>query len=114
MPTFSPGSSRHESDASHRTAALPDVDASRRLGARDLLLVATHDLAHLDQEGAVKRESGKLGLTTTEAAAYLGVTTGTIRRWSDRGHLPHTRTPGGQRRFSQKKLKKFADSLLVK
>ncbi len=32
-----------------------------------------------------------------EAAEILGVSVDTIRRWSDRGMLPFSRSPGGQR-----------------
>lgn len=52
-----------------------------------------------------------LGLTSSQAARYLGVSLSTIRRWSDTGHLRAFRTPGGQRRFSQDQLDDFLDSL---
>ncbi len=52
-----------------------------------------------------------LGLSTSQAAQALGVSLGTIRRWSDMGHLESYRTPGGQRRFSQEQIDKFVDSL---
>ena len=42
-----------------------------------------------------------LGLSTSQAAHALGVSLGTIRRWSDMGYLESYRTPGGQRRFSR-------------
>jgi excisionase family DNA binding protein len=53
----------------------------------------------------------RLGLTTSEAAAHLGVSLSTIRRWSDAGHLIGYRTPGGQRRFSVEQLDTFLHSL---
>ncbi len=53
----------------------------------------------------------RLGLTTSEAARHLGVSLSTIRRWSDLGHLPGYRTPGGQRRFSTEQLDEFIESL---
>ncbi|MGH2871209.1 MAG: MerR family transcriptional regulator [Solirubrobacteraceae bacterium] len=52
-----------------------------------------------------------LGLTTSQAARALGVSLGTIRRWSDMGYLQSYRTPGGQRRFSQEQIDRFVGSL---
>jgi excisionase family DNA binding protein len=52
-----------------------------------------------------------LGLSTSQAARALGVSLGTIRRWSDMGYLESYRTPGGQRRFSQQQIEKFIGSL---
>jgi len=52
-----------------------------------------------------------LGLSTSQAARALGVSLGTIRRWSDMGYLQSYRTPGGQRRFSQEQIDTFLDSL---
>jgi excisionase family DNA binding protein len=52
-----------------------------------------------------------LGLSTSQAATALGVSLGTIRRWSDMGHLQSYRTPGGQRRFSQDQIDRFIGSL---
>jgi excisionase family DNA binding protein len=52
-----------------------------------------------------------LGMSTSQAAQALGVSLGTIRRWSDMGHLPSYRTPGGQRRFSQDQIDQFVGSL---
>lgn len=52
-----------------------------------------------------------LGLSTSQAAQALGVSLGTIRRWSDMGYLESYRTPGGQRRFSQEQIDKFVESL---
>lgn len=36
---------------------------------------------------------------TAAAARITGLSADTIRRAADKGLLPHTRTPGGQRRF---------------
>ena len=36
-----------------------------------------------------------LGLSTSQAAHALGVSLGTIRRWSDMGYLSRTARPGG-------------------
>ena len=52
-----------------------------------------------------------LGLSTSQAAQALGVSLGTIRRWSDMGYLHSYRTPGGQRRFSQDQIEAFLGSL---
>jgi excisionase family DNA binding protein len=52
-----------------------------------------------------------LGLSTSQAAQALGVSLGTIRRWSDMGYLQSYRTPGGQRRFSQEQIDQFVASL---
>jgi excisionase family DNA binding protein len=52
-----------------------------------------------------------LGLSTSQAATALGVSLGTIRRWSDMGHLESYRTPGGQRRFSREQIDHFIESL---
>lgn len=38
-------------------------------------------------------------LTVRQAADLLGVHVDTIRRWTDEGRLPETRTPGGHRRI---------------
>ena len=38
-------------------------------------------------------------LTVRQAADLLGVHIDTIRRWTDEGRLPETRTPGGHRRI---------------
>jgi excisionase family DNA binding protein len=48
-----------------------------------------------------------LGLSTSQAAKALGVSLGTIRRWSDMGYLESYRTPGGQRRFSAEQIEHF-------
>jgi excisionase family DNA binding protein len=52
-----------------------------------------------------------LGLSTSQAARALGVSLGTIRRWSDMGYLDSYRTPGGQRRFSREQIEHFVTSL---
>jgi excisionase family DNA binding protein len=52
-----------------------------------------------------------LGLSTSQAAQALGVSLGTVRRWSDMGYLQSYRTPGGQRRFSRDQIEKFVGSL---
>lgn len=56
-------------------------------------------------------QASPLGLSTSQAARALGVSLGTIRRWSDMGYLQSYRTPGGQRRFSQEQIDNFVGSL---
>jgi len=52
-----------------------------------------------------------LGPSTSQAAKALGVSLGTIRRWSDMGYLQSYRTPGGQRRFSADQIDQFLEKL---
>jgi excisionase family DNA binding protein len=52
-----------------------------------------------------------LCLSTSQAAHTLGVSLGTIRRWSDMGYLESYRTPGGQRRFSAEQIQQFLVTL---
>lgn len=46
-------------------------------------------------------------LTSRKAARFLGVGTSSVNRWADAGLLPHSRTPGGHRRFREKDLVRF-------
>jgi excisionase family DNA binding protein len=39
-----------------------------------------------------------------QAAALLGASPATVRRWADDGFLPAYRTPGGQRRFDRREV----------
>ncbi len=55
--------------------------------------------------------SPALGFTVSQAAERLGVSIATVRRWSNAGFLHGTRTPGGQRRFTQEQLDAFVASL---
>jgi excisionase family DNA binding protein len=52
-----------------------------------------------------------LDLSISQAARELGVSLGTVRRWSDRGYISAYRTPGGQRRFSRAHIEEFVRSL---
>jgi len=47
---------------------------------------------------------GRRTLTTSEAAAMLGVSVPTIRMWADSGRVPCHRTAGGHRRFEVEEL----------
>jgi len=62
--------------------------------------------------GAMRNDHGdltavELGLSAPQAAQVLGVSLGTICRWSDLGYLESYRTPFGQRRFSQERIDGF-------
>ena len=46
-------------------------------------------------------------LTTTEAAALLGVGASTIKRWSDEGRIPSMMTVGKHRRFQRQDIERF-------
>lgn len=65
-----------------------------------------------DENGAMTPETS-LGMTVSEAARALGVSVSTVRRWSDAGALRSSRTPGGQRRFSEEQIEAFVRSLSV-
>ncbi len=46
-------------------------------------------------------------LNVGEAAAYLGVSAASLRKWSNQGFVSVYRTPGGQRRFARRDLDDF-------
>jgi excisionase family DNA binding protein len=46
-------------------------------------------------------------LTLGQAARYLGVAQGTIRKWADQSRVPAFYTPGGHRRFRRADLEAF-------
>jgi excisionase family DNA binding protein len=50
-------------------------------------------------------------LNVGQAAAYLGVSAASLRKWSDQGIVSVYRTPGGQRRYSIADLDGFMDSM---
>lgn len=50
-----------------------------------------------------------LAYTTSQAARILGVSRGTIRRWTDHGNIKCFVTPGGHRRFSQADIDRFLE-----
>jgi excisionase family DNA binding protein len=50
-------------------------------------------------------------LNVSEAAAYLGVSAASLRKWSDQGIVPVYRTPGGQRRYALTDLEDFIASM---
>lgn len=50
-------------------------------------------------------------LTTRDAAERIGVSTATIKRWTDSGVLKCERTPGGHRKFRATEVERLAHSL---
>jgi excisionase family DNA binding protein len=62
------------------------------------------------REICMSQEVGKTWLELSAAAAYLGVHSSTLRRWSDENKLPCFRTPGGHRRFRAIDLDTFVAS----
>jgi excisionase family DNA binding protein len=50
-------------------------------------------------------------LNVGRAAAYLGVSAASLRKWSNDGLVPVYRTPGGQRRFAISDLDDFMRSM---
>jgi excisionase family DNA binding protein len=50
-------------------------------------------------------------LNVGEAAAYLGVSAASLRKWSNDGLVATYRTPGGQRRYSVGDLDAFMRSM---
>jgi excisionase family DNA binding protein len=50
-------------------------------------------------------------LSVPQVAQVLGVSLGTVRRWSDLGYLESCRTERGQRRFRQEQIDRFIDLL---
>jgi excisionase family DNA binding protein len=51
------------------------------------------------------------GLSVPQAAHALGVSVGTVCRWSDMEYLESFQTGDGQRRFSQEQIDRFIGQL---
>lgn len=51
-------------------------------------------------------------LTIREASELFRVSASTLRRWSDSGLIPSSRTPGGHRRYSKEAIEGFAQQLV--
>jgi excisionase family DNA binding protein len=83
--------------------------------ARRMLCKSSISLANIRERAEMhimnQFRNSPLGLSTSQAAEALGVSLGTIRRWSDMGHLKSYRTPGGQRRFSAEHIEEFLTKL---
>jgi excisionase family DNA binding protein len=56
-------------------------------------------------------EASQKFFNVSEAAAHIGVSAASLRKWSDQGLVPVYRTPGGQRRYSLEDLDQFMSSL---
>lgn len=50
-------------------------------------------------------------LNVGQAAAYLGISPASLRKWSNEGLIATYRTPGGQRRYSRDDLDRFIESM---
>ena len=81
--------------------------------AKKLLTDKNFAIEHVD--AVVITEKPKLGphfpKMREALAKALGVSLGTVRRWSDMGYLESYRTPGGQRRFSAEQIEHFLAKL---
>jgi excisionase family DNA binding protein len=51
-------------------------------------------------------------LSLGRAAAYLGVSEPTLRKWTDAGQVTAFRTPGGHRRYRPADIERFRDEHL--
>jgi excisionase family DNA binding protein len=65
-----------------------------------------------DREMESAAETGRRLLSIGEAAAYLGVSAASLRKWSDQGLIRVYRTPGGQRRYATADLEEFMRSMI--
>jgi excisionase family DNA binding protein len=92
------------------SAADPD-EAGEMARDHDKPSLLIPEAARADRTDEMARAPGPLGLSTSQAATALGVSLGTIRRWSDLGYLKSYRTPGGQLRFSAAAIDSFLDTL---
>ncbi len=61
-------------------------------------------------QASAARSHGTDQLSASQAARLLGVSFGTIRRWSDLGRLESFSTPSGTRRFSADQLHAVRDA----
>ncbi|MBF6605242.1 MAG: helix-turn-helix domain-containing protein [Chloroflexi bacterium] len=59
---------------------------------------------------SIRRERRSDWLALGEASALLGVSAGTLRRWSDDGRIQVYTTPGGHRRFNRPALERLLPS----
>ena len=52
-------------------------------------------------------------LTTSKVAQMAGVSTRTVRNWTDQGKLHADKTAGGHRRYSRAEVEKFLEKLSI-
>lgn len=62
---------------------------------------------HDDPTGAADDQPVGRWLSIDAACRLLGVDQSTLRRWSDQGKIPVSRTPGGHRRYNEEDLRAF-------
>lgn len=79
-------SSRHLVDVTRRRASCSPDDP----------FICESDQAPLSQAGAPPFAEGRRYLSTGAAAAVLGVSTSTMRRWIESGHIPALRIGQGK------------------
>jgi excisionase family DNA binding protein len=63
----------------------------------------------MNREAQHQTEEPNQWLSLHEASELLGVTTSTLRRWSDNGRVPMKRTLGGHRRFSRAVIRQLVE-----
>lgn len=57
----------------------------------------------------MERHDDSEWLTLGQAARFLGVAQSTLRKWTDQGHVPAIRTPGGHRKYRRADLDAFLE-----
>jgi excisionase family DNA binding protein len=75
-------------------------------------IIARFEEEHAPAPDMVAQDAGRNGalITLREAAAGVGVSTSTLRRWADDGRIASVRTAGGHRRFPIEAVRKLAAS----
>lgn len=69
-------------------------------------MVSPMDARHTYPDGDLPATTGRL-VPIGEAARRIGFSIETIRRWANSGDIASTRTPGGQRRFTEAEIERF-------
>lgn len=104
----------------HRTGATQTFDTRvrPREPTRSYLLVRgprfvppSGGEARLTWKNVMKMSHHDALLTTREAAERIGVSTATVKRWTDQGELRCERTPGGHRKFHPDEVERLARKL---
>jgi excisionase family DNA binding protein len=60
----------------------------------------------MEDGGMTKRKDGPKLLTISEAAGRLGVSSGTLRSWADKGIVKAIKLPSGYRRFTEAEIER--------